>query len=234
MAWFQMIYRGPGLFIVAQYGSSPTPLPTPLSPSSNSDTQEDWERRATCWQRGGVVRVGKEPDHTTAGKAWSSINHSILSGTNNGNVQSGRRFSILKPIKNWIRILHQVLHIKENLKKVWLSFTAYPVYTVILVSVIDVIIFYFVQYIEIFWKKYSLAIILVEMEADSNPDPDRQGLDPDQDQPYWFWISIDLIMAAYFWPWSVLWCWRPDIWTQTGLSPPGSPQPSPCTKQCSS
>ncbi len=208
-------------------------LPTPSLAKLEQRHTGRLRKKGNLLAERGVVRVGEEPDHTTAGKAWSSINHSILSGTNNGNLQSRRRFSVLKPIKNWIRILQQVLHIMENLKKIWLSFTAYPVYTVILVSVIDVIILHFVQYIEIFWKKYSLAIILVEMEADPNPDPDWQGLDPDQDPPYWFWISIDFITAAYIWPWSVLWCWRPDTWTQTELSPSGSPQPSPYTKECS-
>jgi hypothetical protein len=98
------------------------PPPSPPTPSLASKLEQRHtgrlRKKGNLLTEKGVLRVGEEPDHTTAGKAWSSINHSILSGANNGNLQSERRFSILKPIKNWIRILHQVLHIMENLKKI--------------------------------------------------------------------------------------------------------------------
>jgi hypothetical protein len=43
---------------------------------------------------------------------------------------------------------------------------------------------YFVQYFDICWKKYNLALCLVEIERDTNPDPDQQVLDaPDPDTP---------------------------------------------------
>ncbi len=38
---------------------------------------------------------------------------------------------------------------------------------------------YFKQFIEIFWKKYSLALRLVEMDT----DPYRQAMDTDQQDP---------------------------------------------------
>jgi hypothetical protein len=38
---------------------------------------------------------------------------------------------------------------------------------------------YFKQHTEIYWKKYSLSLHLVE--TDTGPDPDRQVLDADPD-----------------------------------------------------
>ncbi len=60
------IYRGPGFLAFVWFGSTPNPLLPPLpSVSSTGDTQEDWEREATCWrQRREGVAV--EPNHTTA------------------------------------------------------------------------------------------------------------------------------------------------------------------------
>jgi hypothetical protein len=45
-----MIYRGPGFLAILWFGSSPPPLP---SVSSTGDTQEDWEKKPTWWQKGG-------------------------------------------------------------------------------------------------------------------------------------------------------------------------------------
>ncbi len=59
---------------VILFGSSPNPShPFLPSVSSTGDTQEDWESDATCWPERGK----EEPNQA---KAWSSINHSILSG----------------------------------------------------------------------------------------------------------------------------------------------------------
>ncbi len=65
---YWMIYRWLGLLAIVWWL-----LPHPLAPSlpsvsSTGDTQEDLERETTCWRE----RGGRE-------KAWSSINHSILS-----------------------------------------------------------------------------------------------------------------------------------------------------------
>ncbi len=62
------------------YDLAPTPPihPPPLpSGSSAGDTQEDWERETTCWRERGGCGGAKSYDGE---KAWSSINHSILSG----------------------------------------------------------------------------------------------------------------------------------------------------------
>jgi hypothetical protein len=48
---------------------------------------------------------------------------------------------------------------------------------IFLVSVLGVITINFGQYIEIFWKKYSLALHLVKIDMDL----DRQALDADPD-----------------------------------------------------
>ncbi len=74
------IYRGPGFHAVHDYRLCAHPLPPPLPPvRSTRDTQEDWERehnlltgeRGEGW--GGAEWYDRK-------KAWSSINHSILSG----------------------------------------------------------------------------------------------------------------------------------------------------------
>jgi hypothetical protein len=66
-----IIYRGPGFLVVVWFGSS---CPFPPSPVSKLD------RRHT--RRRGGKGLGAEPNHTTAGKSGSSINHSILSDWN--------------------------------------------------------------------------------------------------------------------------------------------------------
>jgi hypothetical protein len=38
-----------------------------------------------------------------------------------------------------------------------------------------------IRYIEIFWKKYSLVLHLVEMVTDPDPALDQQALDADSD-----------------------------------------------------
>ncbi len=55
--------------------SPPPPLPTVYS---TGDTQEDWERETTCW-RVKEYEVFEAPKSHDCEKAWSSINHSILS-----------------------------------------------------------------------------------------------------------------------------------------------------------
>jgi hypothetical protein len=52
-------------------------LPPSVHVSLTRDIQKDWERETGCWREGGVY-WGEELNHTTE-KAWSSINHSILS-----------------------------------------------------------------------------------------------------------------------------------------------------------
>ncbi len=59
---YWMIYRGPGFLAVVWFGSSSTPShqshPLP-SVSSTGNTQEDWEREATCWWGGGERGRGR-------------------------------------------------------------------------------------------------------------------------------------------------------------------------------
>ncbi len=94
-----MNYRGPSFLVVVWFGSSPNPYPLPLpSVSSTCDTQEDWERETTCWQetRGGDGGGAKLCDGE---KAWSSINHSLLSGCNSSRLTtnySGRHLLLLR------------------------------------------------------------------------------------------------------------------------------------------
>ncbi len=55
---YGMLHRGPGILAIVWFGSSPTlPYPSPVSKLDQrvSDTQEDWEREATCWR---VTEVG--------------------------------------------------------------------------------------------------------------------------------------------------------------------------------
>jgi hypothetical protein len=73
-----MMYRGPDFLVVIWFVSSPPPPPLPLrSVSSTGDTQWDWEGETTCWEERGKG-VGEEPIIRPQ-KAWSYINHSILS-----------------------------------------------------------------------------------------------------------------------------------------------------------
>jgi hypothetical protein len=62
---------------VVWFGSS-RPPPTPTSVSSAGDTHEYWERETTCW-RERAEGVGRGAESYYLKKAWSSINHSILS-----------------------------------------------------------------------------------------------------------------------------------------------------------
>ncbi len=58
------------------YDLAPPPFPPPLlSVSSTGDTEEDWEKRHYLSTEGG----GGEAKSYDGEKAWSSINHSILS-----------------------------------------------------------------------------------------------------------------------------------------------------------
>jgi hypothetical protein len=80
-----MIYRGPDFLAVKCFGSLPSPPPCPPSTVSKLDStgyaQEDVERETTCWRERGDD-VGEEGATSYDGeKAWSSINHSIVSGT---------------------------------------------------------------------------------------------------------------------------------------------------------
>jgi hypothetical protein len=67
-----MIYGGPGFLTVV--------MPTP-STLSHQYARPATHRKAEAESllTGGKKGVGEEPNHTTAEKAWSSINHSILS-----------------------------------------------------------------------------------------------------------------------------------------------------------
>ncbi len=53
MALFRMIYRGPGLLIVAQYGSSPTPSSHPLSRQARTATHKKTEKEGQLADREG-------------------------------------------------------------------------------------------------------------------------------------------------------------------------------------
>jgi hypothetical protein len=76
-----MIHRWPGFLADVWFGSSPTPLSPPLlSKSSTVDTQEAWH---LLTGEGG----GREAESHDCKKAWSSINHSILSAQGQGAVQ---------------------------------------------------------------------------------------------------------------------------------------------------
>ncbi len=72
---YWMIYRGPGFLAVVFFCSMPM-HPSPPLPSVNltGDTQEDWERKTTCWA--GVEGGAKSSERK---KAWSSINRSKIS-----------------------------------------------------------------------------------------------------------------------------------------------------------
>jgi hypothetical protein len=76
-----MYYRVPG-FLAVVYGSfplpSPPPPPTLPSLSSTVETQEDWERETTYWQKGGGWKEAKSYEEK---KVWYSIKHYILSGS---------------------------------------------------------------------------------------------------------------------------------------------------------
>ncbi len=77
-----IIHLGPGFHTFEWFGSGPPP-PAPLSSvCSTGDTQEDWERETICWGEMGEGggRGAKSYDRK---KAWSSINHSILSVLDN-------------------------------------------------------------------------------------------------------------------------------------------------------
>jgi hypothetical protein len=73
----QWFIEGQAFRGVVWFGSS-SPPPPPPSVSLTGDTQEDWETETTCWrERGEGVVHWAESYHGQ--KAWSSINHSILS-----------------------------------------------------------------------------------------------------------------------------------------------------------
>ncbi len=70
---YWMLYRGPGFLAVVWFGSSPfTVIAWPA-------THIDWERDKLCWREG----WGRSQIMRPQKKAWTSINHSILSGSNN-------------------------------------------------------------------------------------------------------------------------------------------------------
>ncbi len=71
---YSMNYRR-GFLSVVWFSSYP-PLPSPTLPSEGStgDTQEDWERKTCREERSGEGALSYDGD-----KAWSSLNHSILS-----------------------------------------------------------------------------------------------------------------------------------------------------------
>ncbi len=65
---YWMIYRGAG------FSRRLAPLQPSPSVRCTGDTQEDFERKTTCWRKRGRGRS----QITRREKAWSSINHSIL------------------------------------------------------------------------------------------------------------------------------------------------------------
>jgi hypothetical protein len=74
-----------------------------------------------------------------------------------------------------IRIISQVLHMLENhyFLVSFIHSNASSHRFIFLISVIVVINFrLFGQHNEIFWKKYSFSLLLVEMDPDPDPNPD--------------------------------------------------------------
>jgi hypothetical protein len=76
---YWIMYRGPGFLALLWFGFSHTPYP-PKSPVSMPDRRQAGRlrKRATCWRQRGEGGRGSESYDRK--KAWSSINHSILSG----------------------------------------------------------------------------------------------------------------------------------------------------------
>ncbi len=71
-----MIYRKPGFLSVVCFGSSPHPLnPPPTSPVSKLN----WRHAGSLRKRDNLL-TGKGAKSYQSKKAWSSLNHSILSG----------------------------------------------------------------------------------------------------------------------------------------------------------
>ncbi len=75
--------------------------PSPVSRLDRGDEQEDWERETTCWRKGGG---GRGADSYYRKKAWSCIEHSILSALASFNTPPlfygyGPRRSIVYSIK---------------------------------------------------------------------------------------------------------------------------------------
>ncbi len=99
---YGMIHRGPGFLVSRHRMIWLLPLPPHLpSVSSTGDAQEHWARETNCWREkgGGTSKRGE--------KAWSSINHSILS-VHNAPVRRDsllRYFYIFKRFTKWNPIL---------------------------------------------------------------------------------------------------------------------------------
>ncbi len=74
---YWMIYSGPGFLAVVP----PPPHPPPVSKVDRATTQEDWEREKTRWQERGEGG-GLGADSYGREKTWSSLNQSIISGSN--------------------------------------------------------------------------------------------------------------------------------------------------------
>jgi hypothetical protein len=71
--WRAMLSRGRMIWLLAH------PFPPLPSESSTGDKQEDRERETSCWREGGEGWGGRGAESYDRKKAWSSINHSILS-----------------------------------------------------------------------------------------------------------------------------------------------------------
>ncbi len=76
------IHRGSGFVVVLWFGSSPSPSSS-VSKLSIFISLTGWVSPTkyiyrAYWQQGGGG--GEEPNHTTARRAWSSINNLVLSG----------------------------------------------------------------------------------------------------------------------------------------------------------
>ncbi len=75
-----MIYREQGFLAVVCFGSSPTPSPSPVSKFLSLSVFLCVAGRAYWLERGDVGGGGGAKSYDGE-KAWSSINHSILSGS---------------------------------------------------------------------------------------------------------------------------------------------------------
>ncbi len=75
--WF---IEGPGFLAVIWFGSSPNPFPLSRQQVISLSQSSCVCCRSSLLTVEVEERVGEESNHTTAEKAWSSINHSILSG----------------------------------------------------------------------------------------------------------------------------------------------------------
>ncbi len=87
-------------------------LPPPPSVISTGDTQDDWETETTCRREIGGGGGGGAKSYDVE-KAWSSINHSLLSGTTSFPEKRARAQSSIPSIIDHTENLTGFLHIPK-------------------------------------------------------------------------------------------------------------------------